>query len=227
MEVRAPASHAAPPFTHSLSSRSVLQACEQLIIVETGPTGIELHITPPGGGEAIVIASRSDAPGCRMASIIAQLHTLPHAVLKRRAEDGEWKDRWSLGFYITALSLKLHRECAEVAARSPPAPPPPPPPPPTSPAELAPCLHGFGLPARAATLRALQPGGWLAKRYDIGLPWPMLCTALGGSPLPTENHAPDNAYKARRPKNGKVRQSHTTRQAAARPKRCIAELKYY
>ena len=207
----------------------MLQACEQLIIIETGPTGIELHITPPGGGDPIVIASHSDAPGCRMASIIAQLHSIPHAVLKRRIADGapagEWKDRWSLGFYITALSLNLHRECAEVAVSS--SPPQPPPPPPTLPAELAPCLRGFGLPTRAAMLCALQPGGWLAKRYDIGLPWPMLCTALGGSPLPTENHAPENAYKARRSRGGKVRQSHTTRQAVARPKRSIAAPKYY
>ena len=59
---------------------------------------------------------------------------------------------------------------------------------------LASSLQGFGLPAHAASLRALQPGGWLARRYDMGAPWPLLAQAMGPSEISPDHGQASNVF---------------------------------
>ena len=130
-----------------------------------------------------------------MAVIVAELNKLLHSVVRRSKNDaleGPWSDRWSIGFYISEASFTRHRDLATAAATSPPtssdaaksAPP-----------RLARSLETFGLPERAARLRALQEGGWLANRYDAGPPWAHIAAALGEPLLPVTHAQPEGLYQ--------------------------------
>ena len=78
------------------------------------------------------------------------------------------------------------------------------------------------LPSRASSYRALQAGGWLAKRYNsLGEPWPHLAAALGVALLPvSHSSATGKGFFAKRVQSGvKVNTVYGTRSNSGRPKR--------
>ena len=78
------------------------------------------------------------------------------------------------------------------------------------------------LPSRASRYRALQAGGWLAKRYNsLGEPWPHVAAALGVSLLPTSHSvATGKGFYAKRVLSDmKVTTVYGTRSNSRRSKR--------
>ena len=53
--------------------------------MEEGPTGYQLEVNI-GGDKVVVIASRDDATGARMASVVGALNTLEHRVSIAKGE---------------------------------------------------------------------------------------------------------------------------------------------
>ena len=190
--------------------------------METGATGLELHLHGEGGYEDVTFASRDRSSVTpRMAAVVARLHAHWHSVLDAKPDSLEaYKDRWyaslprnrlpnshhpfphpnchifhrSMGLYLAGEAYKTSMECAEssttaegaTAAGAEGVTPP----------RLASSLQGFGLPARAASFRALQPGGWLARRYDMGAPWPLLAQAMGASEISSDHGRASNVFVA-------------------------------
>ena len=58
---------------------------ETLLTMEEGPTGYQLEVNT-GGDKVVVIASRDDATGARMASVVGALNTLEHRVSIAKGE---------------------------------------------------------------------------------------------------------------------------------------------
>ena len=192
------------------------------MIIESGPTGLELNIYPEGQ-PPFSVASRDDANRePRMAMLLAEFSKLLHGVIRRLADapDGPWDDRWSFGFYISESSFSRHSELATAAATATLTATPLPETP-----RLARSLEGFGLPERASQLRALQDGGWLAKRYAARAPWPHVAAALGHPLIPIANAQPEGLYllpstsSTSTEANPRIRTSFTTRSAAPRSMR--------
>ena len=78
------------------------------------------------------------------------------------------------------------------------------------------------LPSRASRYRALQAGGWLAKRYtSLGEPWPHVAAALGVSLLPTSHSvaAGPGFYATKVISDMKVAKVYGTRSNSSRSKR--------
>lgn len=160
-------------------------------MLEAGPTGIELTIRPPNR-PPIVVATHADADWApRLATVVAELSKIRHGVGKRSYDElgGWWADRWSWGFYLSAASFNRHAELAVATGATTCALGPEPQP------RLASCFATYGLPARAASHRALQEGGWLARRYASGPPWPHVAASLGHATLPSSNTAPAGLYQ--------------------------------
>lgn len=200
---------------------------ETLVVIETGPTGLRLDLQV-GGTTTLVASADPSGHAPRMAALCAQLSQIPHEVRLlpgSEAPEGRWGDRWSVGFYISKAAFAQHERlrerlskaalanCAATPAPGSDVPPPPP-------HALATSLAGFGLPARAAAKRALQEGGWLAKRYEAGAPWPNLALQLGIELIPKgHSAAPAAIYKKRANRTACPRKVHGTRGASARPRR--------
>ena len=130
-----------------------------------------------------------------MAAVVAELHSILHTVVHRKV-DTLWADRWSFGFYLSDDTLRYARaaraaRAARVATMET-----------VSGAcgmgKLASVFVDKGLPARAVDMRALQEGGWLAKRFAAGLPWPHLGDAIGRPVLSMEQGGFAHAHKRRK-----------------------------
>ena len=193
------------------------EGTETLIVVERGPTGIQLVLISPMDGSRIVVASGDTTIGSRLAAVVGELHSIQHTaeLAKGGGPSGPWGDRWSFGFYLAKQTLVRHVDCARAAGLATPS---------ASGAgavepELAESLRGFGLPERAAHLRALQRGGWLAARYEAGPPWPLLSNALGKSIIPCEHKHPMKGFRKRFTGNVWPVKLHDTRASSKRPSR--------
>ena len=80
----------------------------------------------------------------------------------------------------------------------------------------------YRLPSRASSYRALQAGGWLAKRYNsLGEPWPHVAAVLGVALLPvSHSSATGKGIFAKRVQSDvKVTKVYGTRSNARRSKR--------
>ena len=180
---------------------------EVLLIVEDGPTGIELQIDI-GGGESIAVSSRRDRGGHWLAVVVAELHSVDHRVCQRsRAPRGAWGDRWSFTFYLSrtclcasqragaALARGTTRTSADVTTSGN-----------TDDLKLASVFRGHGLPEEASRYAALREGGWVAKRYRVGHPRTYLAAPPFDSyyvPLCKQlsephTHSPDVFFRKRR-----------------------------
>ena len=196
---------------------------ETLLVIETGPTGLRLALQLDG--ETTVVASRDGSAGARMAALSARLSQITHGVRVCEPEDAPpapWSDRWSVGFYLSTDPFTQHRRFAEAAAARAPSPPAARAPSPPTSTSLAASLTGFGLPERAAGMRALQQGGWLAARYSRGAPWHHLGPALGQKAFDTgHGSAPGGIYVKKRPRGlgGRSGKVYNTRLSGGRTMR--------
>lgn len=159
---------------------------EVVLIVEDGPTEIELQINT-GVNERLAVSSRrSEGSGPWVALVLAELHSIVHRVTQVEDIRADWGDRWSISFYMSAGVLGRSRSLSIDTAISPPM------------NQLATIFKDRGLPAMAHGFAALQEGGWLASRYEEG--GDALCalaSSLGVGPLSRKHSHASGTFRER------------------------------